>query len=85
VRQKNTGRSAGTSNRAEPSGSTGTVPRIRASVNEPCSVNGSMPPEKLTGLGQLFQHQQFSDLARPHAVHVSAEGDVEEDHLAGVL
>ena len=56
---KNSGRMAGNSMVADPSGSTGTVPRIRARVKVPPALIGHMPPEKLIGLGSCSRIRSF--------------------------
>ena len=71
---KNSGRRAGTSKYAEPSGSTGTVPRIRASVNVPPQADRLHGAAEVDRLGQRLQDQQLLDLAGPHARHVAARG-----------
>ena len=45
--------------KAEPSGSTGTVPTIRSKANVPPMVSGSWPPEKLAALGNCSRTSSF--------------------------
>ena len=82
---KKTGRQAGTSKKAEPSASTGIVPKTRSSEKVPSQESEIRPAAEIHLLGQQFQDQQLLDLTWLDVLHLASVIDVGQHQATGRL